>query len=78
MQNFIAEVLCLALQLQAIGITVNNEDIILVLTGGLPSSYDNFFITLDSTSPADLTLDYVITGCKVANALEGISTEGWM
>ncbi len=27
---------------------------------GLPSSYERFIITLDSTPPANLTLDYVI------------------
>ncbi|KAJ7915701.1 hypothetical protein B0H13DRAFT_2324094 [Mycena leptocephala] len=30
-------------------------------TGGLPPTYDNFVVSLDSTPPDDLTLDYVIT-----------------
>ena len=60
MQNFIAEARRLALQLQEIGVTVEDEDTILVLTGGLPPSYDNFVVALDS-APSDLTLDYVIT-----------------
>ena len=61
MQSFIGEARRLSLQLQEIGVTVEDEDLILVLTGGLPSSYDNFVITLDSTPPSELTLDYVIT-----------------
>jgi hypothetical protein len=61
MQTFISEAHCLALQPQEIGVAIDEEDITLVLTGGLPPSYDNFIITLDSTPPADLTLDYVIT-----------------
>jgi hypothetical protein len=61
MQNFIAEARRLALQLQEIGVTVDDEDIILVLTGGLPKSYDNFVITLDATPSDQLTLDYVVT-----------------
>lgn len=61
MQSFIAEVRRLALQLQEIGVTVEDEDIILVLTGGLPPAYDALVITLDSTPASDLTLDYVIS-----------------
>jgi hypothetical protein len=60
-QAFISEARRLANQLKDIGVTVDEEDIILVLTGGLPPSYDNFVVSLDSTPPADLTLDYVIT-----------------
>jgi hypothetical protein len=48
MQNLIGEARRLALQLQENGVTVEDEDLILVLTGGLGSSYDNFVITLDS------------------------------
>jgi hypothetical protein len=61
MQNFIAETRRLANQLADIGVTVYDEDIILVLTGGLPPSYENFVISLDATPLAQLTLDYVIT-----------------
>jgi hypothetical protein len=61
MQNFIAEARRLALQLQEIGVTVDDEDIILVLTGGLPPIFDSFVITLDSLSPDNLTLNNVIT-----------------
>jgi gag-polypeptide of LTR copia-type/Domain of unknown function (DUF4219)/Zinc knuckle len=60
-QSFISTARRLANQLTEIGVTVDDEDIILVLTGGLPSSYDNFVVTLDSTPPSQLTLNYVIT-----------------
>jgi hypothetical protein len=60
-QNFIAEAQHLVLQLQEIRVTVDDEDIILILTGGLPQFYDSFIITLDSLSPADLMLNNVIT-----------------
>jgi hypothetical protein len=61
MQNFISEARHLAKQLADIGVTVYDEDLILVLTGGLPSSYDNFVISLDATPLPQLTLDYVVT-----------------
>lgn len=61
MQNFITEARRLALELQEIGVKIDDEDIILVLTRGLPPSYDNFVITLDSTPPTQLTLDYVVS-----------------
>lgn len=61
MQSFIGEARRLALELADIGVAVDDEDIILVITGGLPSAYDNFVVTLDSTAPEDLTLDYVVT-----------------
>jgi hypothetical protein len=60
-QAFISEARRLANQLKDIGVTVDDEDIILVLTGGLPASYNNFVVSLDSTPPSDLTLAYVIT-----------------
>jgi hypothetical protein len=61
MQLFVAEVRRVAFQLKEIGCEVDDEDIILVLTGGLPSYYNNFVVTLDSTPPENLTVDYVIT-----------------
>jgi hypothetical protein len=61
MQTFISETRRLAKQLVDIGVTVYDEDIILVLTGGLPPSYENFVVSLDSTPLPQLTLDYVIT-----------------
>jgi hypothetical protein len=53
-----AEAHRLALQFQEIGGSIEDKDIILVLTGGLPPTYD---VALDSVSPGDLTLDDVVT-----------------
>jgi hypothetical protein len=61
MANWIAEVCGIAFQLGEIGVTIDDEDLILVLTMGLPKSYDTFVISLDSTDPATLTLNFVIT-----------------
>jgi len=74
MQNFIAEARRIALLLQEIGVAVDDEDIILVLTGGLPPSYDNFVITLDSMPTAQLTLDYVITRLLNEEARQATTT----
>jgi hypothetical protein len=50
----------MAFQLMEIGVAVTDEDQILVLTMGLDVSYEPFIISLDSTQPELLTLDYVI------------------
>jgi hypothetical protein len=60
MASWIGEVRNVAFRLKQTGITVDDEDIILVLTMGLPDSYDTFIVALDSTDPTSLTLDYVI------------------
>jgi hypothetical protein len=60
MSAWIGDVRSVAFRLSQVGVTVNDEDIILVLTMGLPASFDTFVIALDSTNAAALTLDYVI------------------
>jgi hypothetical protein len=60
MASWIGEVRGVAFRLKQAGITVDDEDIILVLTMGLPDSYDTFVVALDSTDSSALTLDYVI------------------
>jgi len=60
MASWIGDVRNVAFRLKQSGITVDDEDVILVLTMGLPDSYDTFIVALDSTDPASLTLDYVI------------------
>jgi hypothetical protein len=60
MQAFIGEARKLAFQLTEIGVTVEDEEMILVLTGGLPASYDHLVVSLDATDPTNLTIDYVI------------------
>ncbi|KAJ7320914.1 hypothetical protein DFH08DRAFT_926623 [Mycena albidolilacea] len=60
MSAWIGDVRSVAFRLSQVGVTVNDEDIILVLTMGLPASFDTFVVALDSTDAAALTLDYVI------------------
>ena len=59
-QAWVAEVCCIAFQMQEVGVDVSDEDIILSLTLSLPSSYESFIISLDTTPPDQFTLDYVI------------------
>lgn len=60
MQAWISDVRALAQELVAIGSTVNDEDIILVLTQSLPAAYDAAVTALDATDPDLLTVAYVI------------------
>ncbi|PIL34791.1 transcription factor [Ganoderma sinense ZZ0214-1] len=61
MTSYIADVRRAAFRLQEIGASLDDEDRILALTNGLPDSYSQLVVNLDSTPPSDLTLDYVIT-----------------
>jgi gag-polypeptide of LTR copia-type/Zinc knuckle len=61
MNSWIAEVKNTAYRLDAAGVAVIDEDIILTLTAGLPESYSTLIVTLDNLSPNDLTLPNVIT-----------------
>ncbi|KAI0072874.1 hypothetical protein K474DRAFT_1604278 [Panus rudis PR-1116 ss-1] len=60
MATWIAEVRCAAFLLEEIGGKVEEEDIILMLTNGLPETYDNLVINLNATPEDTLTIDYVI------------------
>ncbi|KAG2755360.1 hypothetical protein P692DRAFT_201801279 [Suillus brevipes Sb2] len=60
MSAWISRVKGMALDLEDIGVTVDDEDRILALTTGLDKSYDSFVISLDSTVTADLTFDHVV------------------
>jgi hypothetical protein len=60
MASWIGEVRGVAFCLKQAGITVDNEDVILVLTMGLPDSYNTFIVTLNSTDSSTLTLNYII------------------
>lgn len=48
-------------QLKDIRCNVDDKDLLLVPISGLPPSYGNFIMTLNSTPPADLTIDYMIS-----------------
>ncbi|KDR74405.1 hypothetical protein GALMADRAFT_141448 [Galerina marginata CBS 339.88] len=60
MATWIGRVKHAAFQLVAISVVVLDEDWILVLTNRLDDSYESLVISLDSTSPQDLTLKYVV------------------
>lgn len=60
MTAWIAAVRRAAFRLQKIGANITDEDLILVLTSGLPVTYEAFVITLDATPEADLTLEFVV------------------
>ncbi|KAG2159496.1 uncharacterized protein EDB93DRAFT_1070697, partial [Suillus bovinus] len=60
MSAWISRVKGMALDLEDIGVTVDDEDRILALTTGLDKLYDSFVISLDSTATADLTFDHVV------------------
>ncbi|KAI0740651.1 hypothetical protein C8Q76DRAFT_567297, partial [Earliella scabrosa] len=47
--------------LRDVGAAVSDEDVMLVLTNGLPSFYNQVVINLDSADPSLLCVDYIIT-----------------
>ena len=53
MSSWIADVHHTAFRLKEIGVEVSDEDLVLVLTQGLPPSYKNFVVTLDATGTAE-------------------------
>lgn len=61
MSNWIAEVRHTAFCLGQIGVEVSDEDFVLVLTQGLPRTYENFVVSLDATDPDLLDSEHVIT-----------------
>lgn len=61
MLTWIANVCTMAFQLHAIGVTVDDKDLILVLTTGLPRTYRTFVVSLNSTPANDLTLKNMIS-----------------
>jgi gag-polypeptide of LTR copia-type len=60
MESWIGEVHAHACQLENIDIKVSDEDMIVVLTAGLPDSYTPIIITFDALDPEKLTLNFVI------------------
>jgi len=61
MSQWIANVQNAAFCLCAIEVQIDNEDLILILTIGLPLAYKTFVVALDATPAYDLTLDNVIS-----------------
>jgi len=60
MQAWIGQIQGLAFRLDQAGIAATDQDKILALTMGLPSSYDAVIINFDSTPSDQLTLNHVI------------------
>jgi hypothetical protein len=60
MASWIADVKGVVFQLSQIGVIVANEDTILALTNGLPSSYEHLVLMLNSTLSEVFNLNYVI------------------
>ncbi|KAG2127255.1 uncharacterized protein EDB93DRAFT_1096631, partial [Suillus bovinus] len=56
----ISRVKGMSLDLEDIGVTMDEEDHILAITTRLDKSYDLCIISLDSTSTVDLTFNHVI------------------
>jgi hypothetical protein len=51
----------MSFHLEDIRVDVSDEDTILALTMGLDKSYDSFTISLNTMSPDQLTLDYIVS-----------------
>ena len=60
-QAWIRQIRSMVFRMEETGLTVSDQDIILALTLGLPSSFDQVIVALDSTPTENLTLDVVIT-----------------
>lgn len=65
MASWVGRVKGMRFELEAIGVEISDEDVILVLTNGLPGDYGQFIIALDATRPEDITLANVIA--RLAN-----------
>lgn len=60
MASWISDVRRATFLLTEVGAKIDDEDTMLVLTNGLPSSYETLVVNLDTTPESTLTLDYVI------------------
>jgi hypothetical protein len=82
MQSFISDVHRVEHQLKDIGVKVKEEETILVLTGGVPPSYNHLIVALDSTPEDKFSIEFIINrllneeavrNCISAEAFLGIS-----
>ncbi|KAK0193051.1 hypothetical protein F5146DRAFT_901308, partial [Armillaria mellea] len=60
MESWVGQIRRMAKVMELAGINVSDQDLILTLTMGLPSSYENVIINFDMTPPDQLTLSNVI------------------
>ena len=72
-QSWVADICCVTFQLSEIDISVSNEDIILVLTAGLPPSYEPLIVLLNAISPDSLTLNFVVSHLLNKESCQGVS-----
>ena len=75
MQAWIATVRHTTFKLKEVDVDVSDEDLILVLTVGLPPSYENFIVSLDATPSDELTLEHVITHLMNEESCQSHSTD---
>jgi len=61
MESWIGEVRSLANRLTAIDVKLEDEDIIVILTAGLPASYTTVVTSFDALDADKLMLDFIIT-----------------
>jgi hypothetical protein len=72
MASWIGRVKGMRFELEAVGVNVADEDVILVLTNGLPETYNPFVIALDGARPEDITLQNVIVRLANEEGRQGI------
>jgi gag-polypeptide of LTR copia-type/Domain of unknown function (DUF4219)/Zinc knuckle len=72
MASWIGRVKGMRFELEAVGVNMTDEDVILVLTNGLPENYNQFVITLDAARPADITLENVVAQLANEEGRQGI------
>ena len=73
MQSWIADICDVAHCLQDADAKASEEDVILVLTQGSPSTFDNFVVSLNATATSNLTINYIFSHLLNKEAHQGIS-----
>ena len=76
MANWVSRVKALVWKLEAIGVEVTEEDTILALTNGLDDSFESFIISLDSTPPDQLSLQFTVDRMVNEEARRGDKVSG--
>jgi len=61
MEVWIGRIQSMVLRMEYTGVVVTDQDRILALTMGLPATYEAVIVNFDATSPADLTVEHVIS-----------------
>lgn len=75
MQLWISRIKALAAKLRHANVKVDDEDVILALTMGLDSSFDPLIISLDTTPPTSLTMEFVIARLLNEETRQGVEEE---